>query len=785
MKKILLLLTFAVFWCSWVSADEISRLLPAEKPEQAAEEIRESQVSQRPTEQKTEYVPSPIEQVYQDIGIDSSKGLRQFGYELFGAWSPAGIGPIDRNYVIGPGDTLRVYIWGDPVEFGELQSIYEVAVAEDGRLFFPPLGRLSVWGSTIGRVTEVVTDQLKRRFRNFQVDIVPAEVRQIPVFVSGFVRNPGVVTATSLWNVLDILSEAGGVSREGSLRDIRIMRRDGSIVKADLYDIFIFGRGQLPVTQEGDVIIVPPVGTVAASGGEVVRPGIYELADGETIEDLLLFSGGVSLSGSREKGTLLRRTGDGYSVSEGSILSQDFLGTQMHNGDLLLFSAGRSARADLVSVKGHVLFPGVYSLQSTQFLSELLEKARIRPDTDLEFGTIVRMFPESEDQAHIVFKPSEVLDPDSGKDIRLNFMDYVELYRKEVTLPKAPIQVFGDIPGGITAFREGISLLDVLANRNVTNPSVFQARIIRDGDTFDIILLRDLLVRADMTKNIKLKPGDKVVVVRNEAAAYDDGSIKILGSVAQPGVFQITPGMRLSDALEKAGGFGDLAYSQGMVIIRESVRKEQTLQFQRSAAQLERQIDQLSEAIAVKSISADLKVSLQNQILQQRTILDLAYEISDDMFGRIALGIGTIDDPAKIRGTVDDIILEDGDSIFVPKVPGYVSVMGDINSGLAVPYDPDRTVRSYLNDVGSIDTRNHVILIVRMNGKIIRGEKTFFGGTTLARETLQPGDIVFAQREIKIPSGISFKNSLLEVIGAVGNISSSILVTLQLIDAFN
>ncbi len=725
---------------------------------------------------------SSIESAYRDIGIEQADNLNQFGYDYFGRWAPSVTGPIDSSYVVGPGDVLRIYVWGEPVEFGELENSYEIPVAQDGRLFFPPVGRISVWGSTIDRVREVITEQLRRRFRNFEIDIVPAEVRQIPIFVSGFVASPGVVQATSIWSVLDILSEAGGITKDGSLRDIRLIRRDGTVIPVDLYDLFLFGRGALPRIQEGDIVMVPPVGSVAAAGGEVVRPAIYELAQGETVADLLQFSGGVKLSGSSQRGTLLRRDGEGYIVSEGSSLTEAFLDHRLESGDLLLFAQGASARADLVSVKGSVLYPGVYSLDETRTLSALLEKARVRPDTDLSYGTIMRNFPQDNENPYIVFNPAEVLDPDHAADYTLTFMDTVELYRKESSLPRAPIQVFGEIQGGITAYRQGITLLDVLSERNVAQPAMYQARIIRDGETMDPILLRDLMVRADMDHNIELMPGDKVVIVRNDELAYDEGSIRVLGNVGTPGVFSLIPGMRLADALERAGGFEDRAYPRGMVVMRDSVRKQQVEQFLQSASMLERQIEQLAQAIDGQSLSADIRISLQSQIVQQRTILDLAYERSEEAFGRIALGIREIDSPDHIRNTPDDILLEDGDYIFVPKTPGYVMVMGDINSGIAVPYDETKTVRDYLNDVGSIDTRSHRIMLLRVNGKVVNGEKTFFGGTTLARNTLQPGDVIFAQREIKIPTGITFRNHMLDLINAVGSVSTTVLTTMNLID---
>lgn len=726
-------------------------------------------------------VLSPIEHAYQEIGIAPAEGLKQYGYDLFGRWVPSAVGPVGGDYILGPGDVLRIYIWGDPVDMGSLQSTYEIPVAEDGRMFFPPVGRISVWGTSIARVQDLLIDQLKLRYRNFELDIVPAEVRQIPVFVSGFVKQPGLVTANSLWSILDVLSAAGGVSKDGSLREVKIVRPQGT-VSVDLYDLFIFGKGNLPKIQEGDVVLVPPIGNVVAGGGEVVRPGIYELAKGETIEDLLRFTGGVRFSGAVERGTLIRRDGTGYAVSEGSVRDREFLTKQVQNGDLLLFALSGSAQANLVTVGGHVLYPGIYSITDTQMLSSLLRKAQLRPDTDLAFGTLERMLPDEDGNSYLVFNVAQVMNLDNDIDIVLSPMDTVTLYRKELSLAQAPIHVFGEIEGGISAYRPGITLLDVLASRRIDSPERYQARIIRSGETIELILLRDLLVRGDKTKNVLLQPADRVVVVRNDELAYDEGSIKVLGNVAGPGVYTVTPGMKLSDVLEAAGGFTEHAYPSGIVVLRESVRQKQADQLRQSTALLERQIGNLIQAMASETLSSDVKMVLQAQIIQQQAVLELAQERSYDDLGRIALNLRDVGSADEIRGTPNDILLEDGDSIFVPKRPDYIIVMGDMQTGIALPYEPKKTVREYITDVGGISTSDHKLTVIQASGRMIQGERTLFGGSTLGREYLLPGDIILAVRELRIPSGVSISRGLVSLIETANNTASLILNIIDIRD---
>jgi protein involved in polysaccharide export with SLBB domain len=725
---------------------------------------------------------SPVEQAYQELNIAGAQNLRQFGYELLEDWQPTAKGPINDTYTVGPGDLLRIYIWGEPVDFGSIMSTYEVPVENDGKIFLQPAGRLSVWGMTLEQINRQITEKLEQKYRNFTVDTAPAEIRDISVFVSGFVAEPGIISATSVWNIVDVLGAAGGVTKSGTLRNIKI-HRDDEVITVDLYDLFITGSSDLPQIRGGDIVMVPPVGNVAAAGGEVVRPAVYEFKADETVGDLLTFAGDVRLSGAEERGTLLRKSGSGYVVQEGSSLDSAFLSRTLKKGDLVLIAHSGTAGTESVSIQGQVLYPGIYSVKATPMLSDLLKKAGIRPDTDMQFATLVKGQPDEGEDSYIVFSPADVLSNANMIDFELSPLDAVELYKRESDLAMPPIQVFGEITGGITAYQEGITLLDVLSNKNIVNPGSLHARIVRDGSVADQVQLYDLFVAGNMKRNIILEPGDKVVIMRNDDTAADVLSVKVLGNVNAPGVFTISEGQRLSQLLAKAGGFSEDAFPQGLVVIRESIKEVQKRQLRQNIMMIQQQIADLSSAIAAENLDTDVQIALQGQISRQKAMLEMAEENIDEAAGRIVLGLNGVQEPADIAGTADDIVLKRGDHIYVPETPSHITVMGDLNSIIAVPHDPSKKVIDYLKDIGGITVKDYSLAIMKSNGKMVNGISYWMGGNSLVNETLDPGDVLMAVKTIELPDNVMFKQNFSFILDSVSKIATTLYTSVETINA--
>ena len=228
------------------------------------------------------------------------KGSEYFGYNLFekipSAFEPAAVGPVDPGYLIGPGDVLRLYLWGAV----ELQ--YELNVDNQGTVFIPTAGQMFVSGVSYSELKNKMTLYLSRFYEGLTanpptvfLDISLAKLKPIKIFVTGEVSRPGGYTISSFASVFNALYSVGGPLTSGSLREIRVIRNNKVITKVDLYDYLLKGQliGDVRL-QNNDMVFIPPRGKSISIKGEVLRPAIYELLGSENLKKLFEFSGGLS-----------------------------------------------------------------------------------------------------------------------------------------------------------------------------------------------------------------------------------------------------------------------------------------------------------------------------------------------------------------------------------------------------------------------------------------------------------------------------------------------------------
>ena len=279
-----------------------------------------------------------IEDMYNNMYSDIlATPLTQYGYEFFIPGLRDQFMPAGDAYRVGPGDTVCIYLWGYPVDVLGLQGFYPLTIDRDGKIFIPNLGTFYIWGLQIADVKTVIKNAMSKKFKNFELDVTLGSLREFPVYVAGYVQQPGIVLANGMSSVLDILAQAGGVDKNGSLRSITLKRKekDGEkIIPIDLYELFF--KGNIPVSniQEGDTILVEAVGISAAVTGEVRRPAIYEFKSC-TVRDLLQLAGDTLPSTYSSGLKLFRIKGDTVNMIQGSAGDPAFLDSKIQNGDLL------------------------------------------------------------------------------------------------------------------------------------------------------------------------------------------------------------------------------------------------------------------------------------------------------------------------------------------------------------------------------------------------------------------------------------------------------------------
>ena len=309
--------------------------------------------------------------------------LVQFGYDVFqkpaSTFAPVTNVPVGPDYIIGPGDAFTITLWG------RTNAQYTVEVNRNGGIVLPEVGVLNVAGMTFAAMQDYLQDQLARKQTDFKMAITMGRLRTIKVFVVGEARTPGSYTVSSLSTVINALFAAGGPSKNGSLRDIRLSRSNQQPRQIDLYKFLLGGDKNDDVRlQDGDTIFIPIIGPVVGVAGNVKRPAIYEMAKPTTLREVLDFAGGVNYAGwlrqvqiSRVENHQRRIVVDFNVAEPGSVANQSAADTIIRDGDVVkvfgvssLEQGKRSA-----SISGEVYRPGEYRFVPGMKLSELLDAA--------------------------------------------------------------------------------------------------------------------------------------------------------------------------------------------------------------------------------------------------------------------------------------------------------------------------------------------------------------------------------------------------------------------------
>lgn len=288
---------------------QLEALSPAQRAALADELGAKQPVQQTPLPEPTVVNPRPVAQppltsteTREGQGIASLTDtaaaersrpeLKPFGYELFAGepttFAPATDIPVPVDYVIGPGDTIELQL------FGNQNAFYTLVVTREGVLNFPELGPITVAGLPFSDLQTLLKQRVSEQMIGVRASITMGRLRSIRVFILGDAYRPGSYTVSALTTMTNALFVSGGVNTIGSLRNIELKRNGRLVTTLDLYDLLLRGdtSGDSRL-QPGDVIFIPPVGKTVGVDGEVRRPAIYELRDEKSAEDVLELAGGL------------------------------------------------------------------------------------------------------------------------------------------------------------------------------------------------------------------------------------------------------------------------------------------------------------------------------------------------------------------------------------------------------------------------------------------------------------------------------------------------------------
>ena len=715
---------------------------------------------------------SKIEKMYRKL-YRFKKPLKQYGYSFFSKKRKIAttlIGAVGDSYIVGPGDVLTIYLSGSPTEaLGIPNSIRRLKVNREGMINLPFIGSVYVWGKTLGTVRNIISADLSSKFKNVNVTVSLGKLRQFSVYVTGFVRNPGPVIVNGTYTVLDALSMAGGVSREGSLRDITLRKNGGNgygtSIHIDLYNLLLKGYPVNIYLQQGETVYVPPIGKTAAVGGNVKRPGIYEIKNNADIKRVLEYAGGLEFFSRKTNVKVIRLINGEYNAYTDNISNNNFLSRKVKSGEILAVSSLFTGIKHRFRVIGDVEYPGIYSTKQTPDLKTLLKSIGLLKTTNLNYAQIVN----SSENKILRFSPEKVL---KGKfNIKLETGDKINFY--PVWILK-PIEISGqDIKmPKFVAYYKGITLLKALKSISfLTAPRNLKALIFsnsrygnsynkynywnKTGKPINVVYLQKALVEGNRKYDVKLKSGESILIRRLKPTDYS-AAVTILGQVRHPGVYRLKKGMTLYDLIVDAGGYTSSAYPKAMVFIRKSVRRLQRTQLNSTILNLQSSMSQSSAVTGIGSSSQEqlmYKATLAQQAAYLNSLKKLAYK----GLGRVTLKI-----PNHLRYlkySNQNIKLNHGDKVYIPSKPDFVLVMGAVFNQMAISYIPGKTVGWYLSQAGGYrsNANSGEIYLIKANGRIVseRFYSSFWSFIGLGRNfygmKVKPGDTIVVPAEFKVP----------------------------------
>jgi protein involved in polysaccharide export with SLBB domain len=775
-----------------ISAIKAADAIPANLSQQQIEAIKSYQSSQKSAstagEKKDEQTETPTQESVAEkagavsmsaieslmagvVGGVASGNLTQFGYDIFqspvSTFAPITSVPVASDYIVGPGDTFTVTLWG------RVNAQYVVEIDRNGQIVLPEVGVLNVSGMTMAKMENYLQDQVARKQTDFKMAVTMGRLRTIKVYVVGESKTPGSYTISSLSTVINALFAAGGPSKNGTLRDIQLLRNNNKPVHIDLYKFLLGGDKTEDIRlQDGDTIFIPLIGPVVGVAGNVKRPGIYEMLKPMTLKEVLDLAGGVNYIGWLQQVQVervenhQRRIVADFNVAEpAGIRDERSAETAVLDGDLVKVFGISPLEQNVVRLDGHVSRPGKYEWKPGMRLGDVITSyGAVLPQANMEYGEIERLVEPDYHPIVIPFKPGKLLEKDTSENIELVRFDTIRIYRWDQK-GKRSVSISGEVyrPGEYR-FIHGMRLSELLdaaggpqKNAYLKDAELTRRHITQTGmqtEKMDIDL--EKAIAKDPANNIALQDYD-YLIVRAVPELEFDRTAAVSGQVRFPGVYPIRKGERLSSLIDRAGGFTQKAYLRGAMFTRESAK---AIQKQR----LDELINKIEESVLTdsdRSLSGALdEEDVSNQKIAIKAKRELLAKLkAAKIDGRVVVRITDLE---HFKSSQYDIELEKGDSLFIPEMPGVVNIVGEVFNPTSLLYQPGRTVAYYLQKVGgpTNEADKKQISVVKADGSVVsiaqdnpdsvywdsESHQWNFGGFMGIR--LNPGDTIVVPRKM-------------------------------------
>jgi polysaccharide export outer membrane protein len=662
-------------------------------------------------------------------------------------------GPVDANYQIHPGDQLVLVLTGD------VEQSYSLPVTREGFIIIPQVGQVFVNNLTMAELENVLYSRLGRVYSGVRRGagatthfyITPARLGSNQIYVTGDVIRPGSYRVSSAATALTALYASLGPTDNGSLRNV-LIRRGNAVDTLDVYDYLLNGNTTHDVRlNSGDLVFVPIHGAQVKVVGEVPRPATYEMRQNETLADALRFAGGFTATAARRRVQIERIVPPAQRVPGGrdrvvtEIVSDAFMtGTgptvAIQPGDVIRVFSVASRVRNRIQVSGDVWSPGSIGIAAGMRLSDALRLAGgVRPDVYLGQILITRTMPDS---SHIQLRAA--LRDTTGvviNDLPLQEDDDIRVFSVSEFRPTRYVAINGAVrKGGQYPFREGMTMRDLVLLAGGLDQSAYlsAAEIARlpanraggvTATTFRVPLDSSYIFErgpdgkylgppglpapSGPNPEVTVQPYDNVLIMRQPSWELQR-AVAVAGEVQFPGKYSLqTKAERISDIIKRAGGLTPDSYANGVVFVRTRG--------------------------AVGRIGIELPEVLHNP-----------------------------DSP-------DNLTLQDGDSIYIPRYNAVVNVQGAVNSPVTVTYSPGKDMEYYIRSAGGptpiADLKRSYVR--QPNGKLESWHPRFMLPDGIPKP--EPGSAVYVPSHNPLDKPLDFLASIASIASIVAGLATLVL----------
>ena len=667
---------------------------------------------------------------------NNSKLLREnkdafFGYDFFNnsniTFTPNVNLATPANYQLGPGDEMVINVWG------AAENTYNMAVDREGAIRFSGIGPVFLNSLSIVEATKKIKGALSKIYSGINaadsspykvfVGVSLSNVRTVQVDIIGEVKVPGTYSLNALSSLLNALYACGGPTRQGTFRNIKLIRNGVDVANFDIYKYLLEGSQEGNKSlKDGDVIIVSPYISRVKISGAVKRQGIFEIKSNENFSHLIEFMSGFTSNAHKELLFLERIDGDRRKLKE--ILFDEVLNEDLEDGDQIFVKEIINKFENRIEIEGALYRPGAYELTEGLTLSGLITKAAgLREVAFVDRGLLFRT-KDGVNKKVTPFSVSAIID--GTNDIVLEPNDRIRIFNKYSLKESSFLTIGGGINNpGRFSYMENITLEDLIllggGLKQEANASVVDVYRRINDDEFET-LSETFKVSANGELNFEnkdafvLEPNDRVSV-RFLKGYGEQVNVSITGEINYPGGYTMElKDLKIFDLLDRSGGVSPYAFLEGASLIRVNP-------YYKDIAQ-----STTVNTIDDTSISSNTKVNMNNS----RT-----YRVAIDLKAILAS-----------KDSKHNLVLKNGDILEIPSIKQTVKIEGDVLVPSLIRYEKGSTIKDYVDKSGGygFTAKKGKTFVVYANGDIASTKHFLFFRSYPKIET---GAIILVPTKIK------------------------------------